>query len=545
MKKSRQIFHLFRINRVLVRHGLDEIIFKIHFLRPIRFFYYLIPSYWLRKKDKPLGARIRTCLEELGPVFVKFGQILSTRRDLLPDEIADELVKLQDQVPPFPGKKAKALIEAAYNQPIEEIFDDFEIQPLASASIAQVHTARLKTGEEIIIKVIRPEIEPIIKRDLDLMFFIASLAERFWKDGKRLRPLEIVSEFKTVIYDELDLIREAANASQLRRNFENNDLLYVPIIYWDLVKRNVMVMERIHGTPVSDLETLKAKNIDIAQLAAHGVEIFYTQVFKHNFFHADMHPGNIFVADDGQYIAIDFGIMGSLSEDDQHYLAQNFIAFFDQDYKKVAELHIESGWVPASTRVDELESAIRSVCEPNFNRPLKEISFGQVLLRLFETARRFDMEVQPQLVLLQKTLLNIEGLGRQLYPDLDLWQTAKPFLKGWMNEQFGFRKFVSRVKHDLPKAIDKLPDLPFLLHDYLDKAIQGKLVVQTKSEDINKLRKEIKASRNKIINAIIASSALLISALLFINQGSNQFFSTAAWGFGIAGFILLFMSNNK
>jgi len=537
--KFSQIFHLMRINRVLVKHGLDEIIFTAHFMRPLKLVYFLMPTYWTRNKTCPLGVRLRSCLEELGPIFIKLGQIVSTRRDLLPDDIAIELTKLQDNVKPFSGVQAQAIIEKAYGKPVTELFASFEQTPLASASIAQVHAAQLHSGEDVVIKVLRPDIEPVIKRDLELMFYLAGLLERFWKDGKRLRPLDIISEFKTIIYDELDLIREAANASQLRRNFENNNLLYVPRIHWDLVKKNVLTMERIRGTPVANIATLKEKNIDIPRLAEQGVEIFYTQVFKHNFFHADMHPGNIFVDDDGHYIAVDFGIMGSLGEEDKHYLAQNFIAFFDQDYKRVAELHIESGWVPASTRVDELESAIRSVCEPNFNKPLKDISFAQVLLRLFETARRFDMEVQPQLVLLQKTLLNIEGLGRQLYPDLDLWKTAKPFLENWMKDQFGIKKLAHRIKHDLPRAIDKLPELPFLLHSVLEKANQGKLKIEHTNKDLGKLQQEIKQSRKLIIRAILASTAFVIATLFFINQDSNALFSYAAWGFSLTGGIIL------
>jgi len=515
MSGFKQIFRLIYINFVLTRHGLDEFIFATHLFRPLRYFNLLLPWNWLRRVDAPRGERIRLALEDLGPIFVKFGQILSTRRDLLPDDIADELAKLQDDVPPFPNQQARDIIEKAYGDKIENIFSQFSAQPLASASIAQVHAATLPNGDDVIIKVLRPNVEKIIRRDLIILNIMARLAERFWADGKRLRPCEIVEDYKHTILDELDLMREAANASQLKRNFRDSNDLYVPEVYWSLTRKNVMVMERIHGHPVSDINSLIKQGIDLKLLSERGVEIFFTQVFKHNFFHADMHPGNVFVADSGQYIAIDFGIMGTLSHDDQRYLAENFLAFFNRDYHRVAELHVESGWVPKTTRVEEFESAIRSVCEPIFERPLKDISFGNLLLRLFQTARRFDMPVQPQLVLLQKTLLNIEGLGRQIYPDLDLWQTAKPFLERWMNEHLGVRGLLKSLKKNAPLMAEKLPELPLLLHEVLDKAQHGKLEIKWKSEELEKLRRDLRLSSYRNF-ATIAGASLIISASIIL-----------------------------
>lgn len=511
MIKPAQLIHLLHINRVLVKHGLDEIIFAAHLFRPVRFLLYLAPWNWFRFSRAPRAQRVRQALEDLGPIFVKFGQILSTRRDLLPDDLAEELAKLQDRVPPFPGQQAIKIIEKTYNQSINEIFSEFDETPLASASIAQVHTATLHDGSKVVVKVLRPNIEKIIRRDLGLLYYIAGLAEKYWEDGKRLRPLEVVDEFEKVIFDELDLVREAANATQLHRNFEQSQMLYVPEIYWPYAKRNVIVMERIYGTPIGEVEKLRSMGIDMKRLAEQGVEIFYTQVFSHNFFHADMHPGNIFVSDEGQYIAVDFGIIGTLTPDDQRYLAENLLAFFNRDYRRVAELHLQSGWVPSDTRVDEFESAIRAVCEPNFNRPLKEISFGQVLLRLFQTARRFNMEVQPQLVLLQKTLLNIEGLGRQLYPDLDLWTTAKPFLERWMKEQIGTTAFLKRMRNNLPAWSEKLPEIPALTHDFLSKVVAGKLEINYQSKELEKMRQDINKNHRRMVVAMMAA-ALIIGA---------------------------------
>ncbi|MDE2090343.1 MAG: ubiquinone biosynthesis regulatory protein kinase UbiB [Gammaproteobacteria bacterium] len=519
MITPRQTLRLMRINFVLARHGLDEIILTAHIFRPIRFLTYLSPFYWLRRRDVPRGARIRRALEDLGPIFVKFGQMLSTRRDLLPHDIADELAKLQDQVPPFPGREARLIIEQVLDKPVTVLFQEFSEAPLASASIAQVHAARLPDGREVVVKVLRPGVEHIIRGDLDLLYLIAALAERYWSDGRRLRPREVVGEYEKTILDELDLIREAANASQLRRNFQGSHLLYVPEIHWPLTRRNVMVMERIHGVPVSDVETLRAHGTDMQKLAENGVQIFFTQVFKHNFFHADMHPGNIFVdiADpkNPRYVAVDFGIIGTLNPRDQQYLAENFLAFFNRDYRRVAELHVDSGWVPMGTRVNEFESAVRTVCEPIFNRPLKDISFGQLLLHLFQTARRFNMEVQPQLVLLQKTLLNIEGLGRELYPDLDLWTTAKPFLEDWTREQMGLKATLRRVRAGLPALRELLLEAPARLNRILQHMAENKLQINTHSEELKRLR-EAQQLRVRHLYYAMAGGALIVSGTLLL-----------------------------
>ena len=421
-----------------------------------------------RSFDEPRGVRLRRAFERLGPIFIKFGQVLSTRRDLLPLDVADELAGLQDRVPPFPGAESVRLIEQAFGRSINEIFASFDAEPVASASIAQVHFATLPGGREVAVKVLRPGMLSAIEGDLALLRRLAGWVERVSLDGKRLKPREVVAEFDVYLHDELDLVREAANAAQLRRNMAGLALVEVPEMVWDLCAANVMVMQRMHGVPISQIERLREAGVDLKKLARDGVTIFFTQVFRDGFFHADMHPGNIQVslqpATFGRYIALDFGIVGTLTDSDRDYLAQNFTAFFRRDYKRVAELHIESGWVPSGTRIDSLESAIRTVCEPLFDRPLKEISLGQVLLRLFQTSRRFNVEIQPQLVLLQKTLLNVEGLGRQLDPDLDLWNTAKPFLERWMNEQIGWAGLVERLKDEAPRYAQLLPELPRLLH---------------------------------------------------------------------------------
>jgi ubiquinone biosynthesis protein len=510
MMRPAQVVRLIHINWVLVRNGLDEVVLATHLFRPVRFLGYLAPWHRIVRRT-PRAVRIRKTLEDLGPIFVKFGQILSTRQDLLPDDIAAELALLQDRVAPFDGKLACQLVEKAFQQPVGDIFAAFDAQPLASASIAQVHAATLNSGEDVVVKVLRPGIRTVIRRDLSLLHTVAGLAERYWSEGPRLRPREVVAEFEKTLYDELDLLREAANASQLRRNFSESELLYVPEVYWSYCRHNVMTMERIYGIPVNDLAALRNAGVNLKVLSERGVEIFFTQVFRHNFFHADMHPGNIFVSPDGRYMAVDFGIMGTLSPQDQRYLAENFLAFFRRDYRRVAELHVESEWVPAATRVDEFEAAIRCVCEPIFERPLKEISFGHLLLRLFQTARRFNMEIQPQLVLLQKTLLNIEGLGRQLYPELDLWQTAKPFLERWMSEQVGARAFAGRLRHSLPQWSEQLPELPALLHRTLDQAVNGKLRLRWESRELEKLRRQLRRSSRGNL-AAITGGAMLISA---------------------------------
>ena len=475
MRRRQTILRILGIQRVLVQYGLDDVIKETHLLRPLRFVFYLLPR--RRKTSAPLGERIRLALEELGPIFVKFGQAISTRRDLLPPDIADELAKLQDEVPPFPGEQAVEILEAAYGKPLDQVFERFDVAPFAAASIAQVHTAQLPGGKEVIVKLLRPGVQDQIERDLDVLRMLAGLAERYWEHGERLKPLEVVSEYEQTIIDELDLMREAANTAQLKRNFAGSDMLYVPDVYWDYCRPEVLVQERIYGIPISDMEALREAGANIQVLAENGVEIFFTQVFRHNFFHADMHPGNIFVIVDDpekpRYAAVDFGIVGTLSPEDQKYLAHNFLAFFDRDYHRIARLHIDSGWVPEGTRVDQLESAVRTVCEPIFNKPLSEISFAQLLMRLFRVAQRFDVEVQPQMILLHKTLFNIEGLGRQLYPQLDLWKTAHPVMKRWMNEQVGPQAIVADLRENLPQLRGILKDMPAVLHNlaaFLERA---------------------------------------------------------------------------
>ena len=464
-----QLLRLIFIGLTVLRFGLDEVAlsgFRQGWVRGL-----VRVATIGRRLDAPRGARLRMALEKLGPIFVKFGQVLSTRRDLLPLDVADELALLQDQVPPFPGVQAVALIEKAFGRRIDQIFDDFNTVPVASASIAQVHFATLKSGREVAVKVLRPGMLDVIEHDLTLLHTLARVVEWAWADGKRLKPREVVAEFDVYLHDELDLVREAANATQLRRNMQGLDLVLVPEMVWDFCTPSVLVMERMHGVPISQLQRLREAGVDIPKLARDGVTIFFTQVFRDGFFHADMHPGNIQVSlaprSFGRYIALDFGIVGTLTDWDKEYLAQNFLAFFRRDYKRVAELHVESGWVPADTRVDALEGAIRAVCEPHFDRPLKDISLGQVLMRLFQTSRRFNVEIQPQLVLLQKTLLNIEGLGRQLDPELDLWNTAKPFLETWMHRQVGWAGMVERLKNEAPRYAQLLPELPRLIHQAL------------------------------------------------------------------------------
>ena len=463
-----RLFRLLKIASVASRFGLDEMVLQHepsgHLVRLTNRL-----QFW-RDLSAPRAVRLRLALESLGPIFVKFGQVLSTRRDLMPADIADELARLQDRVPPFDSQLALAEIEKAYGRPAHEVFAEFDPTPVASASIAQVHFAKLREedgGHEVAVKILRPNMLAVIDHDLALMDNLAMLLEKLWPDGRRLKPREVVAEFAKYLHDELDLMREAANASQLRRNFTDSQLLLVPEIHWDFCTSTVMVMERMKGTPISQVNKLRADGIDLSKLSASGVEIFFTQVFRDGFFHADMHPGNIFVAADGRYIALDFGIVGTLTDSDKNYLAQNFLAFFRRDYKRVAEAHIESGWAPKDTRIDEFEAAIRAVCEPIFDRPLKDISFGKVLLRLFQTSRRFNVEIQPQLVMLQKTLLNIEGLGRQLDPELDLWTTAKPFLERWMSEQMGWRGLIKNFKQEAPYLARTIPQLPRLVHQSL------------------------------------------------------------------------------
>ncbi len=466
-----KFFRLTKIVLVAWRYGLDQLLLSSFKYRGVKWLVRFITLG--RRLQRPRGERLRLALETLGPIFVKFGQVLSTRRDLMPPDIADELAKLQDQVPPFDSDLAVREITRALGASPEQIFSHFERKPVASASIAQVHFAELKDGRQVAIKVLRPGMAKVIDEDLALMRTAAVWVERLWADGKRLKPLEVINEFDKYLHDELDLMREAANASQLRRNFSRSQLLRIPEMHWDYCRENVIVMERMRGIPISQIERMRQAAIDLKKLSRDGVEIFFTQVFRDGFFHADMHPGNIYVSDDpatlGQYIALDFGIVGTLSDFDKDYLAQNFLAFFQRDYKRVAEAHIESGWVPKATRVDELEAAIRSTCEPIFDKPLKDISFGHVLLRLFQTSRRFNVEIQPQLVLLQKTLLNIEGLGRQLDPELDLWKTAKPILEKWMDRQVGWQGLHDRLRKEAPRWAKLVPQMPRLVHTVLSQ----------------------------------------------------------------------------
>jgi ubiquinone biosynthesis protein len=460
---------LLRIILVALRHGLDELALGHPRLRPLRLgVRYAL--FW-RNLSTPRGVRLRHALEDLGPIFIKFGQMLSTRRDLLPPDIADELALLQDRVPPFASELVVATIERVFGRPLDQVFRSFDLTPVASASVAQVHFAELPDTTPVAVKVLRPNIHDVIEHDLALMRTAAALVDRLWREGRRLRPREVVAEFDKTIHDELDLMREAANCAQLRRNFRLSPLLRVPEVYWDWTASEILVMERMAGIPIGRITDLVAAGVDLKRLARAGVEIFFTQVFRDGFFHADMHPGNIFVgidaANHGKYVALDFGIMGTLSERDKSYLAKNFLAFFRRDYHRVAMTHVESGWVPANTRIDELTSEIRVVCEPIFDRPLKEISLGKVLVQLFRASRRFNVEIQPQLVLLQKTLLNVEGLGRQLDPDLDLWVTAKPFLERWMEDRIGFRALQRRIFAEAASLVETLPELPRLLHERL------------------------------------------------------------------------------
>jgi len=527
MKKIKAIFtqisRVITINRVLTFYKIDKLVLADTKFSWIVIANMILPWNWRKKSTEQRGIRIRQALEELGPIFIKLGQAISTRKDLLPEDISVELRKLQDDCPPFDEQHSIEIIEKGLKKTIEEVFASFEPIPMASASIAQVHAATLYDGSDVVVKVVRPEIKPIIEQDISIMRSLAELLETAVKSSKRLHPVEIVEEFKKTILDELDMMREASNATQLRRNFENSDLLYVPKIYWSHTNDRVMTMERIYGTRISEIDEIQEQGIDLTDLSSMGVTIFFTQVFKHNFFHADMHPGNIFVLEDGRYAAIDFGIMGTLTPEDQRYLAENFLAFFNRDYLRVAELHIESGWVPKATRVNELESAIRSVCEPIWDRPLKEISFGLFLLRLFETARRFGMEVQPQLVLLQKTLLNIEGLGRQLDDELDLWDTAKPFLENWMKDRLGPQSLAKNIKSNLPFWIEQAPQLPGMIHSTLTKLSNADF--NQTAIQIAELKEEIK-QQNRMQSrkefGLIMLTIAVLPLLTDINYGDYQ-----------------------
>jgi len=540
--RLRVVARLLQIQRVLVRHGLDEIVLATHLFRPLRFAFYLSPATWFeRQRGGSRGERIRLALEELGPIFMKFGQALSTRRDLLPADVADELEKLQDRVPPFPGAEARAIVERAYGRPVADVFAEFDETPLAAATIAQVHAAKLRSGEEVVVKVIRPGVRELIERDLEVMHVLAGLVLDYASEGHRLRPTEVVTEYEKTILDELDLMREAANAAQLKRNFEGSDLLHVPAVYWDYCRPEAMVMERIRGVMISDMNALEAAGANIQRLAENGVTIFFTQVLRHNFFHADMHPGNIFVLlgdpEHPKYCAVDFGIMGTLTARDQHYLAENFLAFFDRDYRRVAQLHVDSGWVPADTRVDELETAVRTVCEPIFNKPLSEISFGQVLMRLFEVARRFQMTVQPQLILLQKTLLQIEGLGRQLYPELDLWKTAQPVLKDWAADRLSGRSLAEQLRRQLPDLSEALRMLPQVLQHAVQQASAGEFRIRVEHPGVEELRREMRASARRR-DATMVGAVTLLGGLVWLAVAMNPWPGIVLAGAGLLAVLL-------
>ena len=510
----RSVIRFIVISRVLIRYRLDSMVLSTPFLKSFKPILYLIPWHYFPVKKYTRGERIRLALEELGPIFIKFGQTLSTRRDLLPDDISDELAKLQDKCPAFSYEKAKQIIEESLGDTTDNLFASFDKVPLASASIAQVHSAINHDGEEIVVKVVRPNILRQIQQDVELLYILASLVSKH-PDGRRLRPSEAVEEFESIILTELNMMTEASNASLLRKNFSESSLLYVPKVYWDMCRENVLVLERIYGTQISDIEAIQSQNINLKTLSEDGVKIFFTQVFKHNFFHADMHPGNIFVGSQGQYIGVDFGIMGTLSDSDQYYLAENFLAFFNQDYKRVAEVHIESGWVPEGTKLIEFEAAIRSVCEPIFEKPLKDISFGQVLLSLFKEARKFDISIQPQLLLLDKTLLNIEGLGRTLYPELDLWATAKPFLENIVKEKYNMKNTFAKIKTKAPEMFREMPELPTLAVNALK---QLKNIDKLYAKQTNSIVEQLQTNAKKQTSAILSGSFLILAGILAINS---------------------------
>lgn len=544
MKAIKQLLRLLYIHHVLAKNGLDKVATSLGLFPPLRYVAYLNPWNWFRRESLNRGEALRKSLEELGPIFIKFGQALSTRPDILPPDIASELSKLQDKVPPFSSEKALAIIEQAYGQSPHDVFAQFDSTALASASMAQVHAATLKTGEEVVIKILRPDMRRIIEQDIGIMHAIAALAQRYWPEGRRFKPKEIVAEFEHTLLNELDLLREAANAAQLRRNFKDSPLLYIPEIYWDYSREHLLVMERIHGIPVSDITRLNEYGIDIKKLAERGVEIFFTQVFRDCFFHADMHPGNIFVSTEHphnpQFICVDFGIIGTLNESDKRYLAENLFAFFNRDYRRVAELHVESGWVARDTRVEAFESAIRTVCEPIFERPLKDISFAQLVLRLFQVARCFHMEVQPQLVLLQKTLFAIEGLGRQLYPELDLWATAKPFLEQWLGEQVGPKAILKQLKQNLPFISEQLPHMPKLLFEVL--ALQKEQLIRSQNTPAQPTPKETVTRQRANFALGIFVSLLSIGILNHLHFFDDlQLTPIALTGALLSGFVALIL----
>jgi len=548
----RQFARMLKISAILSRYELDEFLEATHLYRPMRLLRLVTP--WGRSDlaGRPRGERLRLALNEMGPIYVKFGQIISTRRDLVAPDIADELALLQDQVPPFPGTEARSIIENALGKPVAELFGSFDLEPLASASIAQVHAATLADGREVVVKVVRPGINRLIRRDIDLLMAIAGLAEKYWESGSRVKPTEFVREFETFIFDELDMTREASNASALRGNFEGSTELYIPEIYWPYCKEQVLVMERVSGIPISDIDGLRAAGVNLERLAKMGIRVFYTQVFRDNLFHADMHPGNILVdvsdPEHASYIALDFGIVASLTPQDLYYISENFQALFNRDYLRVAQLHIDAGWVPHDTRVDELEASIRAVGEPSFSRPLNEISFGNVMLKLFQVAYRFKLDIQPQLIMLQKTLLNIEGLGRELYPELDVMATSKPELERILREKHGIDQAAKDLRERLPVWLSKAPDMPGLLHDYLKLATEGKLSTKTDPRELDRLRRDARESGNRLAR-MIRGSTLFFSGALLTGLKAGPFYFVEASSPGLAlmaiGAWLLFRVNSR
>jgi ubiquinone biosynthesis protein len=533
----RQVFRFWKINWVVLRYGLDDVILGAPWLRPFAFLRYL--RFWaiLQTHREPAPVRARKALEDLGPIFVKLGQMLSTRGDFLPPAYAEEFSKLQDQVPPFSGRQARRILESIYGNKLEAVFAEFDEEPLASASVAQVHAAKLVDGSEVVAKLLRPRVQRTIEADLSLMYLFARIAERYIAEARRMHVVAVIADYDRTVHDELDLIREGSNASQLRRDFEDSPIFYVPEVHWGYTHPGVLVLERVGGIPIDDLDALRRTGIDMERLAKEGVDIFFTQVFQNNFFHGDMHPGNLFVdASDPQaprYVAVDFGICGTLNPEDQRYLAQNFLAFFNRDYERVARLHIESGWVPKETPAGEFANAVRAVCEPIFNRPLKDISFGQVLMRLFQTARRFNMEIQPQLTLLQKTLLNVEGLARMIYPELDLWSTARPYLEQWTRERMGARGTWHRIQKELPEIGQILVELPKLTHTALNEILNHDLE-EAGAKMMKRVADEIAAERIARRRGHAGAALAIAGAVLL---GLHWQPSWAAWvmfGIGVA-----------
>jgi len=536
MHALRQFTRMLKISAILARYRLDEFLEATHLYRPMRLLRILAP--WTSNPEtalKPRGERLRLALTEMGPVYVKFGQIISTRRDLIPTDIADELALLQDRVPPFPGEEARAIVEQALKKPVNELFAHFDTRPLASASIAQVHAATLPDGREAVVKVVRPGVRRQLRRDIDLLLAIAGLAEKYSQDGIRVKPTEFVREFETFVFDELDMYREASNASILRGNFTGSRDLYVPEIYWPYCREQVLVMERVAGIPVNDIQGLKAAGVNLEKLAKRGIRVFYTQVFRDNLFHADMHPGNILIdasdPEDPSFIALDFGIVASLTPEDLYYISENFLAMFNRNYNRVAQLHIDAGWVPPETLVYELEAAVRAVGEPSFSRPLNEVSFGQLMLKLFQVAYRFDLNIQPQLIMLQKTLLNIECLGRELYPDLDVLAASNPELEAILREKHGLDQAAKDLRERLPGWLSKAPDMPGLLHDYLKQATTGHLTSRLASADLAQLRGDLSQSRHRTQRTLAGSAVLLSGAVLTgLEAGPWQWFGMSSIG---------------